>query len=743
MGLHVLSECEQCTARCSYNPPCTKDLNGRFRIILHFVTSIGNGYLPQCPFIAGSQEILHWAKTQQAPQALGANEPATRAITEIRQLLKTKPHANGMDLGIFDFGKSGIGSIENQSVRFKGASTSNQDTVFMRPMKNMADHVRWFNDNGLHLPKEQRSKQHLTHNTTAGKRHVTYRPPKMEAGTFVAYKDFPRYDTPPANNNNEIVDWAAIAKAYNHSGTLGETWARAGMTPLAGITTGCGNLQEAWRIALNDVVPAHLHKASGHWAAMGMELITGLVIQVGAIAGAVALGAFLGGLIGTIMAPGPGTAEGAAAGVQVAMWFVNIVCGGMLLRDLYQLKKKDGDGIAAGCQNAFIGNVRQGADQIGAAVADIIVQVISIIVATIIAHGASKIRMKLRTRRMEEMLIKEAEAEAAAKKPSTPPVDNRPPSKAPWNRVHDETFQGPIREYLGKARVAERRGDGLAALENYIEAERSFTQYRVMRGHAKGVELIVASISDNMLPHIRRLGNTDAIMAFFERDLKIKLDRAEAEAILKLAHKVPSISVKGHDFGGVGHKGLARINEGMKFPKQAAPPQIAEELAAALKNLGNEPPEVTDKRISEIVGRKKDGKPLYPQFKRWWDQRQYEALDRSVAARYSIDGHNEQAHHTTENPAKLIDTEPGTLIEMGTDIYKAKIEVERTYGSPIGIWDDVGFRPGDGPEIRGAVKLAQGGLRHLVQHGGNPQHFTVSSTLCDLKPKDIWRYAEK
>ena len=59
MGLHVLSECEQCTERFGYNPPCTKDLS-RHRIILHFVASIGNGYLPQCPFIAGSGSLLFW-----------------------------------------------------------------------------------------------------------------------------------------------------------------------------------------------------------------------------------------------------------------------------------------------------------------------------------------------------------------------------------------------------------------------------------------------------------------------------------------------------------------------------------------------------------------------------------------------------------------------------------------------------------------------------------------------------------
>jgi hypothetical protein len=347
-------------------------------------------------------------------------------------------------------------------------------------------------------------------------------------------------------------------------------------------------------------------------------------------------------------------------------------------------------------------------------------------------------------------------ANNGADPPIKPPVEPEPtvvksPGREPWTLPEDQTFQEPIKRYLREMQEAKAKGDDLTALEKYIDAEKSYTQYRVMRGHAKGVEVTVNCESQVLLPKIRELmrstpyGAQGVIIKWFADNLKVKLDPAEATALTKLATKVKdAIQVKGHDFFGAGHKGLAQINEGMKSKLPAVPPALRERLRAAMANLGSEPTEVTDQKVWDVLNTKDpSGKFICPEkIRNWWNQRNYEAMDRSIAAGWSIEQHNVQPHHTKVSAIDLLDKDPVTLIEQGADIFKSKIELERGYGKTIGLNDDIPFFPGDGPEIRASAKLAQAAIRYLVNSGQyRPEQFTKASTMCDLQPRDIWRYA--
>src|SRR5580698_9485481 len=99
MGLHILSECSQCTERFNYNPPCTRDLVSRRRIVLQLASAIGNGSSPDCPFIASAKEIMAWVKSSQSPASLGADDWASTAILEMRAAIKSNPQISHAYLG--------------------------------------------------------------------------------------------------------------------------------------------------------------------------------------------------------------------------------------------------------------------------------------------------------------------------------------------------------------------------------------------------------------------------------------------------------------------------------------------------------------------------------------------------------------------------------------------------------------------------------------------------------------------
>jgi hypothetical protein len=126
---------------------------------------------------------------------------------------------------------------------------------------------------------------------------------------------------------------------------------------------------------------------------------------------------------------------------------------------------------------------------------------------------------------------------------------------------------------------------------------------------------------------------------------------------------------------------------------------------------------------------------------RFYEQGNFDGLNRALDGRQAIIKHNVQPHHWATVPLQYLKI----WIEQGADIFHSKIMVERGYQQKIlGIDEDVKFYKEDGFDIKAVVKLAQFALRHYLQTGGNPitrAQFARSSLLSGYKASDIWESA--
>ena len=611
MGQHVLMECEECTRTFNHRPPCVGDLNGRYRIILRTADAIGlHDGSPQCPFVAGMNEIVQWVRSNQQVNTMGATAEAQHAIRLMREILKAKPGASHRDLGLTQHQES----AENFLVTYSGQATSFQRGVFMRPMVNMADHQRYFSEQGLDKDPSQRSQQQRQANSKELGRNVTFRVPAFTPGQFVPYTDFPRYDKPQASN--EIVDWAAIAKAYDRSGTLGETWARAGMNQLAAITSGCKNLQDAWSIALNEVVPAHMQKVAPQWKALALEMVGQLVLQVGAIGLTLGFCAVIGGVVGTYAAPGMGTVAGAEAGMQFGAWLVQVVCGAMIIRDVTNLVRGQGAAISNGSQIAFEGQVKPGANQIGEAVGDILVQLISILITELIMRGAHGVaaKLKLRTPKADQLL-----EEAAAKKKLSEPLKQggldqpRPkakipePNKYPRDQMLDEAVRQEYRkaqDLFAKAKAQNDPDLELEALGHYIRANRGLHWSRWMNGHSVVVTDVAHFADESILPALQHMKPEDLVHMLKSQE-NLELTHDQASFVIETAKAANpgelTEAAVNHDYGsGIGAKDRAAVGMPMSNPHKALTVAQLKELKAIVTKC-KENPDQLDTEMKNFV----------------------------------------------------------------------------------------------------------------------------------------------
>ncbi|HTS48065.1 MAG TPA: hypothetical protein VMH05_08975 [Bryobacteraceae bacterium] len=757
MGLHVLSGCEQCTERFNYNPPCTRDLNGRFRIVLNLASAIGNGIAPDCPFVASAKEIMGWVKSKESSAQLRAQDWASQAIQEMRGLLASNPNISHAYLGIAEAVQSKEG---NFCVFYSGKCTSNRQAVFMRPMTNMANHLQWFNANGLQLPKDKRSKQQAQQNTVSDKRKSTYWPPPPStataSGTFVHWDQLQNTVHQPSRSPDDFINWAAVDRGWqNGRGTLGGVYVAASDNQVNAVATGCHNVEIALGNALSReyLLPALKKKMPAHWVPVGLEVATGLVVQVGIMAGAVVIGAGLGAIASYFFAPGITTGAFAVAGGTIALAFANYLMQGLFLKDIGQAVSEQGKKLEEGIAKAWHAFVEEASRILADVMAALILAVLVALLMKLAHHAIHLGQTRLRNSKFakawseEEMAKREQEfankeiaaAKAHPKLPQGIALDSTARRSLP---EFEQGMRGILQEATAEETLADQAAKGtpaesqhrLNALQKWIQANWIFNWQRSMIGHAKCVEAIVAWISDKILPGIRDLGCDPARVTKWFAELKVPLDPEEAKFLCVIARRVQSYKVPWHDYVGKGNKGMWNIMRGMSFPGVVAPEEFVKALGSILRRARKQPVETTNSQFQALLEK-------FPKMKKFYEQGNFDGLNRALDGRQAIIKHNVQPHHWATIPLQYLKI----WIEQGADIFHSKIMVERGYQQRIlGIDEDVKFYKEDGFDIKAVVKLAQFALRHYLNTGGNPisrEQFARSSLLSGYKASDIWEFA--
>jgi hypothetical protein len=616
MGLHVLSECEQCCERfrASGGPPCNKDLmTGRFRIVLQPKQSIGNGMLPQCPFIAGAPEILGWVKSTQPVSSLGAEDWAKRSIEEMRAKLKAKPAASDSELGVSDLRRAQMGSKENFLVVFASASRPGYDCLFLRPLKNMSEHAQFFEANGLALPPGQRSKNQTQQNTISDKRKPHMFPPVTPSGeakgTFVPWQQV----EPTAQHQgvDSFINWDAIQYGYEKSGgkSIGvQVNSPYGLGP---VMNGCHNVETAFNNAADPnqqyfgsafakILAKNGKTPNGSWWPVALQVLGQLGVTVGIMGGAAAVG-FIGGALAKryFLLPGLSTGQCAVGGASLAVALTSKIMDGLFIMDVAKEANAQGDNLKAGVQTAWAGNVAQASGQIAEVLAALVFAVMQAMLLKLGEGIASRgvallelLRTKLRTTRIGDSpaALKWAQEEIHPKLPD-PPARVAQASERPLF----EEWDVPVKEHMNAAREFSQRSKALEntdpdlalkyrleSLEHYIEANRGLQWQKWMSGHAKVVFELARFEDRTILNEIRGKQPSDVI-AMFQRE-GITITEPQARIIIQNAEAVrPGELTKAamnHDYKWTnpGAKRYSAVSEGMKYPHKALTPKQLEEL---------------------------------------------------------------------------------------------------------------------------------------------------------------------
>lgn len=570
MGLHVLSECEQCCDRfrASGGPPCNKDLmTGRFRIVLQTKQAIGNGMLPQCPFIASAPEIMGWVKSTQPVSALGAEDWAKRSIEEIRAKLKAKPGASDNELGVSDLRRAQIGSKDNFLVVFASAARPGYDCLFLRPMKNMSEHKQFFEANGLALPPGQRSKNQTQQNTISDKRKPHMFPPVTPSGeaqgTFVPWQQVD--STAKQQGVDSFINWDAIQYGYEKAGgkSIGvQVNSPYGLGP---VMNGCHNVETAFNNAADPnqqyfgsafakILAKNGKKPNGSWWPVALQVLGQLGVTVGIMGGAAAVG-FIGGALAKryFLLPGLSTGQCAVGGASLAVAITSKIMDGLFIMDVAREANAQGDNLKAGVQAAWIGNVAQGAAQIAEVLAALVFAVMQAMLLKL-AEGIGKggvallefLRNKLRKTRIGDSpaALKWAQEEVhpdAAKQGGI--NDGRAwvkipePNKYPRDQMLDDAVRKEFQQAQDLFAKAKAQNDGdleLEALGHYIRANRGLQWSKWMNGHSLVVTDVAHFADESILPQLRSMSPDDLVRTLKSQE-NLELTHDQAAFVIKNA----------------------------------------------------------------------------------------------------------------------------------------------------------------------------------------------------------------
>jgi len=632
MGLHVLSECEQCCERfrASGGPPCNKDLaTGRYRIVLQAKQVIGNGMLPQCPFIAGAPEITGWVKSTQPVSALGADDWAKRSIEELRAKLKAKPNASDSELGFSDLRRAQMGSKENFLVVFASASRPGYDCLFLRPLKNMAEHTQFFEANGLALPPGQRNKNQVQQNTISGQRKPHMFPPVTPSGeaqgTFVPWQQVE--STAQHQGVDSFINWDAIQYGYEKAGgkSIGvQVNSPYGVGP---VMNGCRNVETAFNNAADPnqqyfgsafakILQKNGKTPNGSWWPVALQVLGQLGVTVGIMGGAAAVG-FIGGIAAKryFLLPGLSTGQCAVGGASLAIAITSKIMDGLFIMDVAKEANAQGDNLKAGVQAAWVGNTAQGSAQIAevlAALVFAVMQAMLLKLAEGIAKGGVALLEALRNRLRKTRIGDSPAALKWAQEEIHPDAakqggfnDGRPRVKIPEPHKYprDQMLEDAVRQEYQVARdlaaKARAQNDGdleLEALGHYIRANRGLQWSKWMNGHSMVVCDVAHFADEVVLPDLKHTSARD-LKQMLESEEHLELSESQAQFVIDQANGTSpgqlTEAAVNHDYRpSPGAKNRAAVGMPMSNPHKALTVPQLKELRGIISKYQDQPVEL-------------------------------------------------------------------------------------------------------------------------------------------------------
>jgi hypothetical protein len=602
---------------------------GRYRIVLQAKQAIGNGMLPQCPFIAGAPEIMGWVKSPQPVSALGAEDWAKRSIEEMRAKLKAKPGASDSELGVSDLRRAQMGSKENFLVVFASASRPGYDCLFLRPLKNMSEHKQFFEANGLALPPDQRSKNQTQQNTISGKRKPHMFPPVTPSGeaqgTFVPWQQI----EPAAQQQgvDSFINWDAIQYGYEKSGgkSIGvQLNSPYGVGP---VMNGCHNVETAFNNAADPnqqyfgsafakILAKNGKTPNGSWWPVALQVLGQLGVTVGIMGGAAAVG-FIGGALAKryFLLPGLSTGQCAVGGASLAVAITSKIMDGLFIVDVAREANAQGENLKAGVQAAWTGNVTQGSVQIAEVLAALVFAVMQAMLLKL-AEGIGRrgvalveaLRNQLRKTRIGDSpaALKWAQEEIhpdAAKQGGF--NDGRPtlkipePHKYPKDQMLEEAVRKEYqmaRDLAARAR-AQNNGDlELEALGHYIRANRGLQWSKWMNGHSMVVCDVAHFADEVVLPELKHMSAND-LKQMLDREEHLELSQSQAQFVIDQANGTSpgqlTAAAMNHDYGpSQGAKNRAAVGMPMSNPHKALSVPQLKELREIIRNYQDQPVEL-------------------------------------------------------------------------------------------------------------------------------------------------------
>ena len=589
--------------------------------------AIGNGTLPQCPFIASAPEIMGWVKSTQPVSALGADDWAKRSIEEMRAKLKAKPGASDIELGVSDLRRAlQVGSKENFLVVFSSASRPGYDCLFLRPMKNMAEHKQFFEANGLALPPGKRSKNQTQQNTVSGQRKPHMFPPVTPSGeaqgTFVPWQQI----EPTAQHQgvDSFINWDAIQYGYEKSG--GKSVGVQVNSPygLGPVMNGCHNVETAFNNAADPnqqyfgsafakILAKNGKTVNGSWWPVALQVLGQLGVTVGIMGGAAAVG-FIGGIAAKryFLLPGLSTGQCAVGGASLAIALASKIMDGLFIVDVAKEANAQGENLKSGVQAAWGGNVTQGSAQIAevlAALVFAVMQAMLLKLAEGMAKGAVGFLELLRTRLRKTRIgdspaaLKWAQEEIPAKQggidDGKPRVKIPEPNKHPRNQMLDDAVRQEFQKAQDLFAQAKAQNDGdleLEALGHYIRANRGLQWSKWMNGHSLVVTDVAHFADEAVLPQLRNMTPEELVRTLKSQE-NLDLTHDQANFVIEMAKaeqpgELTDAAVN-HDYAsGQGAKDRAAVGMPMSNPHKALSVPQLKDLKATVSQYKNNPEEL-------------------------------------------------------------------------------------------------------------------------------------------------------
>ncbi len=592
--------------------------------------AIGNGTLPQCPFIASAPEIMGWVKSTQPVSALGADDWAKRSIEEMRARLKAKPGASDIELGVSDLRRAlQVGSKENFLVVFCSPSRPGYDCLFLRPMKNMAEHKQFFEANGLALPPGQRNKNQTQQNTISGQRKPHMFPPVTPSGeaqgTFVPWQQI----EPTAQHQgvDSFINWDAIQYGYEKSGgkSIGvQVNSPYGVGP---VMSGCHSVETAFNNAADPnqqyfgsafakILAKNGKTVNGSWWPVALQVLGQLGVTVGIMGGAAAVG-FIGGALAKryFLLPGLSTGQCAVGGASLAIAITSKIMDGLFIMDVAKEANAQGDNLKAGVQAAWAGNVTQGSAQIAEVLAALVFAVMQAMLLKL-AEGIGRggvallefLRTKLRKTRIGDSpaALKWAQEEIhpdAAKQgginDGRPRVKIPEPHKYPKDQMLEDAYKQEYQVARDLAAKARAQNDGdleLEALGHYIRANRGLQWSKWMNGHSMVVCDVAHFADEVVLPDLRYMSAKD-LKARLKSEENLELSDDQAAFVIQQAQGTSpgelTKAAENHDYNsGLGAKDKAAVGMPMSNPHKALTVDQLKELRRIVGKYQDQPVEL-------------------------------------------------------------------------------------------------------------------------------------------------------